>query len=235
MRSPTATTATTAWSLVGHTATLTAGRRGVRLDLAAAERGLSLESADASGDAVLGIDLCGLTDQWARGSDVVAVYEPADQRRLRATAMWRCGASVGEVVAWEVIVSAQTASLETQAVVAVRSVVTADEVRWSTAAGDRWHAVAHDGRPPSEALAFIARRSASSWLIAVHPADAREITLSRAGGAAHMDCRLFASPLEKGVLLRSRVLAAIGPATDDEAWAARLLEAFAASPPPLTT
>ena len=46
---------------------------------------------------------------------------------------------------------------------------------------------------------------------------------------------LLAAPLEKGVLLRSRVVAAIGPERNDEAWADRVLQTFAASPPPLAT
>ena len=46
---------------------------------------------------------------------------------------------------------------------------------------------------------------------------------------------LFASAIEKGVLLRGRVLAAVGPHDLDEGWASSLLAAFVASPPPLTT
>jgi hypothetical protein len=36
-------------------------------------------------------------------------------------------------------------------------------------------------------------------------------------------------------LFRGRVLAAVGPRQDDEAWASRLASEFAAAPPPLTT
>jgi hypothetical protein len=71
--------------------------------------------------------------------------------------------------------------------------------------------------------------------VAVHPADARRIDIEPSAGRCGVTCRLFAAPLEKGVLLRSRVVAAIGPERNDEAWADRVLQAFAASPPLLTT
>ena len=47
-------------------------------------------------------------------------------------------------------------------------------------------------------------------------------------------CWLFSTVIEKGVLMSGRVLAAIGSATRDEAWADELCDAFAAAPPPLT-
>ncbi|MFM7412364.1 MAG: hypothetical protein ACKO6E_04050 [Planctomycetota bacterium] len=72
-------------------------------------------------------------------------------------------------------------------------------------------------------------------LVAVHPVDLRRIDAEIRDSVARIECRLFASAVEKGVLLRSRVLAAIGPRSGDEAWAAALLAAFAESPAPLTT
>jgi hypothetical protein len=77
-------------------------------------------------------------------------------------------------------------------------------------------------------------RPATSVLIAVHPADAGRIVVHVRSGRARIECWLFSSTIEKGVLMRSRVLAAFGPAAEDEDWAGRLAADFAASPTPLT-
>jgi hypothetical protein len=61
------------------------------------------------------------------------------------------------------------------------------------------------------------------------------LTIRRDGKRSVVECWLFSTALEKGVLLRSRVLAAIGPAADATLWAADLAASFAASPPMLTT
>jgi len=218
----------------GSVATQSVAGGCATLDVAAAGRGLQFQSA--GGDAVLGIDLTGLADHWVRGADVVATYEPADPRRLRSTVMWRALGGEAGVASWQVVVSAQTALLETDVAVAVHADVAADSVLWSAAdAASRWQPLTDAAALPAAATAILLRRPASTCLIAVHPADARRIDAARDGGRWALTCRLFAAPLEKGVLLRSRVLAAVGPASDDTVWAQRLCDEFAASPPPLTT
>ena len=232
--SPTAAPAT--WSMSGTIASLPLAGGQARLDVAAAARGLEIQAASGERDTVLGVDLNASADHWLRGADVVATYEPDDPRRLRSTVMWRSHGSHAGVVSLEVVVSAQTSLLETEVAVAVRSDVAADGLLWSPG-GDsvRWRSLATGETLPEAAAAVLARRPRSSCLIAVHPADARRIDVDRGASRCGVTCRLFAAPLEKGVLLRSRVLTAIGPADGDEAWADRALRAFAASPPPLTT
>lgn len=220
----------------GGIATLARAAGGGRLDVAAAARGIEVDDGSGGRDAVLGVDLAPLADHWLRGDDVVAVYEPADARRLRSTAMWRSLGLHAGVAAWEVVVSAQTAVLEIDVTVAVRSDVAADSVRWAgVGAATPWRTLAADEPLPVHAGSILACRRDSCCLIAVHPADARSITVEREAGRAAIICRLFAAPLEKGVLLRSRVLAAIGPAATADAWTDRAVRVFAASPPPLTT
>jgi hypothetical protein len=46
---------------------------------------------------------------------------------------------------------------------------------------------------------------------------------------------LFSSLVEKGVILRSRAMATIGPSRDDTLWATPLLDRFRLSEPVLTT
>lgn len=201
-------------------------------------------------DHLLGLDLgaaCRAADQWLRATDLTAVYEPADARRLRTTAMWRLHPAAGPVAVWELIVSAQTSLLQSDPGLAVVADVAADELLWSGpqraaggAAAQRWSATADDC-PPDDTTSILVRRrvtanrAASSVLIAVHPADVHRVTVEKRGGRIGVVCRLFPDVIEKGVLLRGRVLAAVGPAAGDTAWADPVIAAFVASPPPLTT
>jgi hypothetical protein len=227
--------AASGWSL----ADLVASRAGRQLDLAAPATGLG-ETVLTEADRLLGLDLrptrgeAGLVDHWVRGDDLVAVYEPVDPRRLRATAVWR--PLPAPATGWELVVSAQTSLVESDSAVAVTSSLPVDELSWSrgAAAGPAaWRPLEGLHCPP-EANCLLVRHGARAVLVAVHPADARQIVISRTGPRVDVECWLFSSALEKGVLLRSRVLAAIGPAADT-AWAEAILTAFAAAPPPLTT
>ena len=207
-----------------------------------------LEVTDATGrrDDLLGLDLHApvqSADQWLRAADAVAVYEPDDPRRLRATAMWRIATPPpGAIAAWELVVSAQTSLLASDASLTVMSEVHGEELlaaEWPTG-GARlaWRSVTGRRGPAATTGCLLVRRrdvDATSVLIAVHPGDARGLAASIAAGRARIACALFKSQVEKGVLLRGRVLAAIGPAAGDEAWAAAVATAFAASPPVLET
>lgn len=215
----------------------TPGGRVARLDPADPLQGIGVEVAGHR-DLLLGIDLAAaapppIVDRWCRGRDLTLVTEPADGRSLRATVTWRFLDDSSGIDAWEAVVSAQTSLLDSDATLSVTSRVHAAEVVVGDGRGD-WRRVT-GGRLPEGATAAIARRPQTSALIAVHPADLRRIDVTADGAAARIECRLFASAIEKGVLLRSRVLAAVGPRDHDEDWAARLLHAFAASPPPLAT
>lgn len=226
------------WSLDGGVAT---SPEGGRIDLHAPGRGLAL---GGDHDRILGVDLrtaCGPSEYWIRGADLIAVYEPADPRRLRATAMWRpLSATAGPPdVAWELTLSAQTALEQSDAVLRVVSDVGCIDLRSRTADG-RWSIVPPGGQPPDDATCLLVRRPVASaappatLLVAVHPADARRVAVRRTDGRAEISCWLFSTAIEKGVLVRGRVLAAVGPTDGDETWAGRAVEALASSPPPLT-
>lgn len=171
-------------------------------------------------------------DHWVRGTDLTGVYEPSDPRRLRAMALWRAldrGSDVPAGDAWMVVVSAQTALLDSDPRLDVVSVVAGGEPRWTGTDG-RWHAAPFPG-----AHAVLVRGPRRSTLVAVHPDDVRTLDVSASGGAVTIRCGLFTDRLEKGVLLRSRVLGAYGPVEDDPLWARRWLDRLANAPPPLTT
>jgi hypothetical protein len=212
------------------------------IDLDRPRHGIALAgSAGTAADAILGLDLRSdsrLADHWVRGDDVTAVYETGDTRRLRTTAMWRLAASDGASRAWEVVVSAQTSLLQSDSLVAVVSEIEGTVTMWGTFRnGDvHWHAA-----PSPEATCVLVQRggqaaaAAGTVLVVAHPGDARRVTVRKEGSRSVLECWLFSTALEKGVLLRSRVLAAVGPTADAAHWAARLATSFAASPPMLTT
>lgn len=172
------------------------------------------------------IDVIPPTDRWVRGNDVVAVYEPQDPRSLKATAMWRRWPTGSPAVAaWELVVSCQTSLLASDATVIVRTLVPAGDIF-----------------SPTAAAALVRPASGPSVLVATHPLEARRLAIlpDSLGGPGvtapfAIECHLFPSVVEKGVLLRGRVLAAVGPRENDAEWSAGLLDRFAASPPPLTT
>jgi len=207
--------------------------------------GIELTGPAGRRDELLGLDLRAAVqpaDRWLRGPDAVAVYEPDDPRRLRATAMWRITPPVPPTTAaWELVVSAQTSLLESDASVTVLSTVSGDELLAADWTGPHdpvvWRLSARrDGRAAAGCLLLRRRDDATSVLIATHPGDAgRLLAAAAAAGRVRVECPLFASRVEKGVLLRGRVLAAIGPRNGDEHWATATATAFATSPPVLET
>jgi len=224
------------WSLADGRATVRAVSTEARLDVAAPAEGLLIHGPPGP-DRLLGLDLRsaagGPADHWVRGADLTAVYEPSDDRRLRATAMWRVHPAA--VAAWELVVSAQTALLHAEAALAVISEIAGDDVRWTRDAAAGWTQLGDPRRLPADAAAVLVRRESSAVVGAVHPQDARRIEVAVAAGRSRVECGIFRAAIEKGVILRSRVLAAVGPATDADRWAAALCAAFAASPPFLDT
>ncbi len=234
--------ATAAWLATGQRMTDAGSLLPAAIDLDQPRQGIALTRAGVAGsESLLGLDLrseCRLTDHWVRGDDVTAVYESADARHLRTTAMWRLHESDAATRAWELIASAQTSLLQSDSVLAVVSEIDATDILWGTSTNGamQWHA-----DPSPEANCILLRRGgatdsdSTSVLVAAHPDDARRMTARRDGRRVVVECWLFSTALEKGVLLRSRVLAAIGPAADATRWAGDLAAKFAASPPMLTT
>jgi len=258
VRSQDASAATAGWSLPGdrshsaesgHSAESRLNGGVVAIDLDDPRRGISCPP-----DRLLGLELRSqprLVEHWLRGGDVTAVYEPADARRLRATAMWRLCPAVAPtagreppVTGWELIVSAQTSLEESDSCLAVVSDVEAVEVLCGQAGDGRDESLHWMPEPSAATTCVLLRRpaasaagdaGATSVLVAVHPADLRRLRVRRQGGRVGVECWIFSSAVEKGVLLRGRVLAAVGPAGGDTDWAAAVSGQFSASPPFLST
>jgi hypothetical protein len=240
--STSATRVTAGWLATGHRMTNAGSVISAAIDLDQPLQGITLAGESvSSASTLLGLDLrseCRLTDHWVRGDDVTAVYESADARHLRTTAMWRLHPSDGATRVWELIASAQTSLLQSDSVLAVVSDIDATHILWGTCTtnGVHWHT-----DPSPDATCVLLGRSEAtgsgdtSVLVATHPGDARRLTIRRDGTRIVVECWLFSTALEKGVLLRSRVLAAVGSAADATRWAGDLAAKFAASPPMLTT
>ena len=210
----------------------------VRFDLADPAAGL----VTADGDRILGIDF-GVErsprDSWTRGDDLVATWDSGDERDLVTTGLWRrhVGPGLAEergVAAFVIVASATTRLLQADATLAVTSSIAAGEVlsgRWEgTRPGALGSAV-----DPRHGIHLLRRAGGRSVLVAIHPSDHQASSIERGGGRVRVACWLFPAGVEKGVLLRSRVLAAVGPTEGDVDWAGRLAARFAALPPDLST
>jgi len=235
---PAASTTESCWTICGRQGHDPRPGGLAAIDLDAPAAGVRLgAAAESTADHLLCLDLdphWRLADHWARGADLTAVYESNDARHLRATAMWRLTPGAGGSRGWQAIVSAQTALLQSDSILAVTSTLRAgpaDTWLWGTCSGGtvRWQP-----NGTADATCLLLRRRdgvQTSVLVAGHPGEVRRIERRPHGERTAVMCWLFSTTLEKGVLLRSRVLAAVGPAQGDEDAARDLAAEFAALPP----
>jgi hypothetical protein len=146
----------------------------------------------------------------------------------------------------EVQVSVQTSLLENDPALFASSRLLAAE--WLYLADDGDARCSPLGLPPDFSAASHADRGCwlarlndkLSYCEIVHPLDFRSSQLScqptGSGTAASvLRHRLFAENLEKGVILRARVLGVLLPRDEDVRTAREHLRAFSRSEPPLTT
>ena len=249
------------WKLEEHVARLQANQLSASLNLLWPQQGLTeigCQTVRLSDARLLAMmiapspteDLGTLAERYVRGADLVAVYEESATRPVRVDAMWRAMTPVqGEplVTALDLIVSVRTRSLDTRPDLHVQTVVPADEVLRLTGAAGFVHQrlplpdekplvlQPHDG---PGCLLFRLPGSALSYAEMVHPVDFQrdELSGSRQGDRmTRLQHCLFASRLEKGVLLRARVRAVFLPRRQDCGLAAECYAAFAAAEPPLGT
>ena len=229
------------WVATGRRMTVSGSMPPAMIDLDHPRRGITVAVPGGGECSLLGLDPGAaprLVDHWLRGDDVTAVYESEDARHVRITAMWRLVPSLDGTRAWELVASAQTSLLQSDAALPVVSHADTADILWG-----RWEegTVRWQADPPEEPHCLLlqnvgaAPAAGTSVLVVPHPSDAGSIAMRRDGRRVTVECPLFATAVEKGVLLRSRVLAAIGPSADARRWAADMAAAFAATPPMLTT
>ncbi|MBI3462819.1 MAG: hypothetical protein HY000_07130 [Planctomycetes bacterium] len=247
----------TVWQLHGWQAHLQVGSFAGQVNLLAPHQGLSLTLGPENGVVVL--DILGIelpspapgpenppADSYVRGDDLVVVFAQAGPRPVRVEAYWRAGHSPAAMLSVELQVSVQTSLLESVPELVADSALPGAEV-WQLRdprAGvferlSQPHGEAIRLQPEQGAGCLLFRLPGSSLSYAemIHPSDFREDQLATAAADSDLTLRhrLFSGELEKGVILRGRVLGLLLPRENDQQAAAQAFAAFSESPPPLTT
>jgi len=197
------------------------------------------------------------TEIFARGGDLVGIYPVSESYPYRSQVYWRLDAHPWEVAgqralaAIELVASQQTDLLDTLPVLQVIGRLPASEcaiLELASGESERIDSKLNSGelyaitaeRGPC-ALLFRGKHGFPSYAEMVHPLDftRTEIQLSPAEASSNaatvkMRHHLFARHLEKGVILRSRVLGLWLAPQNDIAVAVAHFRQFAASEPPLT-
>jgi len=245
------------WQLDRHGPRLQCGGLRGAIDLGRPDRGLgglATELGPLDDAQLLGLEVPSCEadraaspgEAYVRGGDLVATYGQAERWPVAVDVVWRALAPSGPDApagAVELLVSVRTERLESRPALSACSVVPAREVlrlsggatpRLEPAADGRETFPRADGRLPC--LVFRLPQAGLSYVEMVHPADAVEDGLqgaSAGGGRVRVAHRLFAGPLEKGVIRRARIRGVFVPRDRDERIAAECFAAFARSEPPL--
>jgi hypothetical protein len=243
----------TPWQLSGWQARLMLGTVAGEVDLRQPLSGLAL-SAAAAKLRLFRVELPPPTEQprdeapecYVRGQDLVGTYLRDGQQSLRAQIYWRAFLfGPGEAPAVDLIVSVQTSLLDSDPTLNVRSVVPTREIlnvnnlepptaeEHTPRASD--NVVSFEGRDPACWLFRLAGAD-TTYVEMVHPSDFVSSRFQEvAPGDIEHSTRLFRGPLEKGVILRSRLRGVFVPRSDDIRAAVDCYRDFVASEPPLTT
>jgi len=248
------------WRVEDHNARLTLGELSASLDLLKPAAGLGQFAVAGNRLAAEVLQVAWPEreksvepppENYVRGGDLVATYAETSLWPFRAQLYWRTGTHRGPqgqaaaVAAIELVASIQTQLLDTQARLSARSRVAVREVfrlrdprrgefeRCDPARSKRFQ------RSQAPACFLLRLDDRLSYGEMVHPLDFQGSTLAfdsgPAGAGVSLNHDLFLSPLEKGVILRARVLGVFLPRRDDQQALAAHYAVFSAAEPPLTT
>lgn len=238
------------WRQTGEQATLMCGPWQARLDALRPSAGLSdvaYRGAPLAEASFLGVDLdtddrAVLGDCYQRGGDFIARYLQTEARPFAVLVYWRAGWLVYEGQNYpriDLMVSIETSLLDSRPKVSAVS-------NLRLAAGT----LAYCGE--GYLLAAVGEGGVQNEICYVemcYPGDAVSTSIEVPDGVAadenrvagqhggHVRCvtRLFGQPLEKGVILRSRMRGLFVPRKHGEEIARAALAELAESAPPLTT
>jgi len=224
------------------------------LDLHRPQQGIQLSGCNAGAE-LLAVKLPDtpanqFVDGWVRGGDAVAIHEPQNSRRLRATALWRLATGPADLTA-ELVLSVQTAAVRSDGAIAVDCRLPATEVIPGISAGQRiewlppiptagvaqlpWRRLAD-----AAVLCLLFRQSLAgrSLAICVRRDEGREVSLQRRTlperpelPSFTLTTWFFPTLIEKGVLHRSRLAVTLGSPAADLEWAAAAARSLASQPP----
>lgn len=192
-------------------------------------------------------------DSFVRGPDLVATYADTPRRDFRTQVYWRHlpDLAADAALAVELIVSLQTELLDAQPELCVESTLSSavvaelTDVQLEDAAPPRIRPIETPPgsrrtlRSPAHSGALLTQLGDDwSYLEAVHPLDFQETVVSRSSEPSRPGVewrhRLLAHRLEKGVILRSRILGVLLRRRNDLSSARRCYSWFAGSALPLT-
>lgn len=248
------------WQLTGPRAQLQLPKFAAQIDLLQPAQGLTelVVASESLAGNLLRVDVPSVpaaspqevADWYQRCGDLVATYAQTEARPFRTQIYWRSESHAldGALAAIELVASVQTSLLDSHPQLTISSLVPCTEV---------WH-LAHPGNQGAQRVTCSSKapfradfsqgscyllRLSGGWSYAemVHPLDMRESTIEPVVDREHgrelveIRHRLFTAELEKGVILRSRVLGLLLPREHDLAAAAQHYAQFAAAEPPLTT
>jgi hypothetical protein len=215
-------------------------------------RDVQIDDQPLAGVNALRLELPAITrgddvERYVRGGDLIASYADRPFPRMRSEVYWRAAAHQrhGALAAVELIASLQTDLLDSHPELAVQSnLIVSEAYQLSQFDGEQFTPVvpptadapADDaprcylfrlpGRQFSYAeMVHAAEGGQSSWEGWLHGADYR----------MELRHQLFARTLEKGVILRARILSVLLERSDDKRAAVAHWRAFLNEAPPLTT
>ncbi|HVW38754.1 MAG TPA: hypothetical protein VHB99_15675, partial [Pirellulales bacterium] len=198
--------------------------------------GVRLDASEAAGES--------LCDGYERGGDLIATYEQTAARPLRVQVYWRAADAGAMGTSIDLQLSVQTSLLDSRpALFAATRLPKADVQRLVDIATGKFEILEPTIDKPwtieshSEPLCWLIRwpQAGLSYIELAMPGETRRSELSLSA-----DCRLtlshevFAEPLEKGVILRTRIRGAYLPCDADEQLAMQAWREFISAPPPLT-
>jgi hypothetical protein len=247
-----------AWNVADHVAQLHIPRFSATIDLSRPELGLhnlladgaaisgSLLQLDWREDGSDGLDN---VEHYVRGNDLIVAYPSQDARRLRGKFYWRATSAhlPSALAAIELIAAVETELLDVQPALSLRSEFIASEafqltdVERGTFASlvpkpDRSHIVDATGLPSCFLCRLPGGRTSYAEMLIPMEGQCSEWNgwLSGVDYRLELEHRLFAERLEKGVILKSRILAVILDREDDRSAASDCYDSFLAAELPLT-
>ncbi len=248
------------WQIENGTARLKRARLSAvvnPLDPAAGISEIHVDGRPLSSFALLAVELPRVEAQQAalsveyyvRGGDLVATYADRPEPQMRTQIYWRAATHDLQqaVAAVELVASVQTNLLDSCPKLSTRSRMDASEV-FQLTDPERGTFAPLEPRPAraetrgqadlGSCYLFRLADGNFSYVEIVHPAEAQhsnwDATNSH-GTSCELRHRLFAERLEKGVILRARVLGVLLDRAGDQAAAARHYASFLSAALPLTT
>jgi hypothetical protein len=181
------------WTLVEHRASASWGETKAAVDTLDLRTGLALQTAPwhgASIGALPAITPTASIETYVRGTDLVTTHPATNARPTRIQLYWRRwhGLPASVAAAVELIASVQTHLLDSDPSLVIESRVPQANKALQT-----------------EGVTEI-QAGSSQLLILTHPHDATEVELQTSDASAAVQHILFRRRLEKGVILRGRLL-----------------------------